>query len=153
MSEIFHIGTTSRRNAHSGQWTSRRRISNPPATNSNMTTIPCYVRTLRRQWGFTQKELADLIGRGGHERVADVELAKATPNAAEILTYSLLFGLPPADIFPALYEGVEERLIQAAYALDEDLKAEDTQRARNIRKLLKVALDRATGKARNPIKQ
>lgn len=118
-----------------------------------MTTIPCYVRTLRRQWGFTQKELAGLIGRGGHERVADVELARATPNAAEILTYSLLFGAPPADIFPALYERVEERLIQAAYSLDEALKVEDTQRARSIRKLLKEALDRATGKARNPIKQ
>lgn len=117
-----------------------------------MNTIPCYLRTHRRQWGLKQKELARLVGRG-HERVADVELAKAEPNAAEILAYSVLFGAAPADLFPALYEKVEERLIEAAYCLDEALKGEASPRAQRIRQLLRAALDRATGKARNPVRQ
>lgn len=117
-----------------------------------MTTIPCYLRTHRRQWGFTQRELARLIGRGGPERVSDVERAKARPNAAEILAYSVLFGESPGDLFPALYEGVEERLIEAAYALDEDLKDDPSERTKRIRKLLRQALARTTGKASNPVR-
>lgn len=118
-----------------------------------MTTTPCYLRTHRRQWGFTQRELARLIGRGGPERVSDVERTKARPNAAEILAYSVLFGVPPGDIFPALYEGVEERLIEAAYSLDEELKDDPAERTRRVRKLLRQALARATGKAPNPVRQ
>jgi len=117
-----------------------------------MTTTPCYLRTHRRQWGLTQKELARLIGRKGHERVAGVERAKALPNAAEILAYSVLFGVKPADLFSAFYEGVEERLIEAAYSLDEDLREDTSQRATRIRKLLREALARATGKAPNPVR-
>jgi len=103
-------------------------------------------------YGFTQEELAGLIGRGGRERVSGVERAKAQPNAAEILAYSILFGLSPAELFPAYYDLVEESLIERAYALDERLLEVKTKEARNKRQLLRGALGRATGKARNPFR-
>lgn len=116
-----------------------------------MTTIPCYLRTQRRMYGFTQEELAGLIGRGGRERVSGVERALAQPNAAEILAYSVLFGLKPAELFPAFYDQVEEKLIEAAYALDEQTIETKPKDAKRKRDLLRAALARATGKAPNPV--
>lgn len=117
-----------------------------------MTKIPCYLRTLRREWGLTQKELAGLMPRGSRARVSSVEGAKAQPNAAEILAYSLLFGMPPAEIFPAFYESVEGALIAHAYALDERLPLDHSTRTAQKRRLLRQALARATKNARNPLR-
>lgn len=117
-----------------------------------MTKIPCYLRTFRREWGLTQEELAGLMLRGGRARVSDVERAKASPNAAEILAYSLLFGISPAEIFPDFYEAVEEGLIERAYALDERLPDDQLRKTEQKRRLLRAALARATGKVPNPLR-
>jgi transcriptional regulator with XRE-family HTH domain len=117
-----------------------------------MTTIPCYLRTLRRERGMTQEELARLVEASGYQRVSYVERGLASPNAREILAYCVLFGLAPAAIFPALYDEVEESLIASAYELDEELERDSSQRATQIRELLHAALARATGKARNPMR-
>jgi transcriptional regulator with XRE-family HTH domain len=115
-----------------------------------MSTIPCYLRTLRREWGLTQEELARLIHGSRRQRVSGVERMKMPPKAAEILAYSVLFGLPPGDIFPAFYGEVEETLIARAYEFDEALATDASRRAERKRKLLRSALDRATGKRLNP---
>ena len=119
-----------------------------------MTKIPCYLRTLRREWGMSQKELAGLMLRGDRYRVSCVERNLAPPNAAEILAYSVLFGMPPAELFPAFYDEVEEALIERAYALDEALEQlkDDSYWTARKRKLLRFALDRATGKKPNPLR-
>ena len=118
-----------------------------------MTKIPCYLRTLRREWGMSQKELAGLMLRGDRNRVSRVERNLAPPNAAEIVAYSVLFGMPPAQLFPAFYDEVEERLIERAYALDNNLELleDDSYLTARRRKLLRDALDRATGKKPNPL--
>lgn len=117
-----------------------------------MIKIPCYLRTQRRQWGLSQEELAGLVGRGGRNRVSDVERALASPNAAEILAYSLLFGFSPAELFPGYYQAVEAALIERAYQLDEKLLDDRSLEADRKRTVLRAALDRATGKARNPLR-
>lgn len=117
-----------------------------------MTKIPCYLRTLRREWGMTQKELAELMLRGGRARVSGVERNLVSPNAAEIVAYSLLFGMPPAEIFPAFYDHVEEALIAKAYVFHEVLSDDQSSVAARKRKLFQGALARATGQARNPLR-
>lgn len=101
---------------------------------------------------MTQKELAGLMLRGDRVRVSGVERNLVSPNAAEIVAYSLLFGLPPAEIFPAFYDHVEEALIACAYALDEELGDDPSSVVERKRKLLQGALARATGRARNPLR-
>ena len=101
---------------------------------------------------MTQEELSGLMLRGGRGRVSGVERALASPNAAEILAYSLLFGMPPADLFPAFYETVEEGLIERAYALDERLSDDNSMMTYHKRRLLREALARATGKTSNPLR-
>jgi transcriptional regulator with XRE-family HTH domain len=128
-------------------------FSNPPSPKNIMTKIPCYLRTLRREWGMSQKELAGLMLRGDRSRVSGVERNLVAPNAAEIVAYSVLFGMPPAELFPAFYDQVEEGLIERAYALDEHLQRQkDTYWTARKRKLLRFALDRATGKKPNPLR-
>ncbi len=117
-----------------------------------MTKIPCYLRTFRREWGMSQKELAGLMLRGDRTRVSGVERNLVAPNAGEIVAYSLLFGFPPAEIFPAFYESVEENLIARAYALDEEISDDLSRVGERKRKLLQSALERATGQADNPLR-
>lgn len=112
--------------------------------------IPCYLRTLRREWGLTQEELAGLLPNGSRARVSDVELAKAQPNAEEILAYSLIFGMPAGEIFPAAYYAIEEEVVRRAYKLDETLREDGSHWTRQKKRLLRALLDRATGKAPNP---
>lgn len=117
-----------------------------------MTKISCYLRTLRREWGLSQNDLARLVPRGTCRRVSGVERSLVRPNAEEILAYSLLFGVPPAELFPYFYDGVEEHLIERAYKLDDQLLDEGKKDRVKTRRLLRAALHRATGRARNPLK-
>lgn len=116
-----------------------------------MTKVPCYLRTLRREWGMTQGEVAFLVGRGDRNRVSDVELANAKPNAGEILAYALIFGFPAREIFPAFYAEREEAIIRQAYLWDEKLKNDPSLVALKKRKLIGEMLARATGKETNPL--
>lgn len=102
---------------------------------------------------MSQKELAGLMLRGDRNRVSRVERNLAPPNAAEIVAYSVLFGMPPAELFPAFYDEIEERLIERAYTLDESLEQLEDVSYLTTRKrqLLRHALDRATGKKPNPL--
>ena len=98
--------------------------------------VPCYVRSLRRRWGLTQKEVATVVGGGGRNRVSRVERDLSLPDAREILAYSLLFGARPARIFPRIYCKLEERLMQGAYRLDQRLERRRSPEALRKRQLL-----------------
>ena len=117
-----------------------------------MTKLSCYLRTLRKEWNLSQQDLARLTPRGYRERVSGVERGLIQPNAGEILAYSLLFGLPPAEIFPYFYDGVEEHLIEKAYHLDDRLHDAGISQKSRERSLLRSALGRATGRAHNPLR-
>lgn len=111
------------------------------------TKIQCYLRTLRREWGLTQAEVAFLVGRGDRNRVSGVERGEARPNAGEILAYELIFGSPPRAIFPTYHEQLEEALVRRAYKLHQRLEKDPSKEAQRKRKLLEKILARATGKA------
>lgn len=50
------------------------------------------LRTLRKNWGYTLKELGDRLGVH-HTYVSQLEMGKSTPNAAMILKIADLFGV------------------------------------------------------------
>jgi hypothetical protein len=79
--------------------------------------VHCYLHTLRREWGLTQGELASLLPRGDRNRVSRVERALSSPNAAEMIAFSLAFGLPAKAIFRKLSEDTVEILMRGAYRL------------------------------------
>jgi DNA-binding XRE family transcriptional regulator len=69
--------------------------------------VPCYLRTLRREWGLTQKELATLVPGVKRVRVSKVERGKRVPKSTELLAYALIFDRRPEAIFPTLSQDIE----------------------------------------------
>ena len=84
--------------------------------------VHCYLRTLRNEWGLTQKELASLLPKGDRNRVSFVERGIIPPNAGEILAYSLIFGLSGQAIFRRLSSETDEAVMQGAYRLYRSLE-------------------------------
>jgi transcriptional regulator with XRE-family HTH domain len=88
--------------------------------------VPCYLRTLRKKWGLTQKELASLVPRCRRNRVSDVERGKIPPRASELLAYALIFGFPPQAIFRKYAEEIEDAVMRGAAELDRRLADDDS---------------------------
>ena len=105
--------------------------------------VACYLRTLRIEWGLTQKELSSLLPKGDRDRVRSVELGRAPPNAAEILAYPLIFGLPAGKIFPKFSEDTAETVMQRAYRLSRRLEGDASPKAGHKRELLERLRARA----------
>ena len=103
----------------------------------------CYLRTHRRVWGLTQRELASLMGFVSAAHVSRLENGKRAPTVGSALACQVLFGIPPAAMFPHAYEAVEERVIRDVY--ERHLALADTTSPSEIRKreLYSLALQRA----------
>ncbi len=92
--------------------------------------VPCYLRTLRREAGLTQEELANLVPGCRKARVSAVERGNAIPNATELLAYSFIFGRPPQAIFSRYVEEIEDAAMRSALRLHEQLESDASPRAR-----------------------
>jgi transcriptional regulator with XRE-family HTH domain len=104
----------------------------------------CYLRTQRRVWGLTQKELAKLLGFRSQGHMADVENSKRAPTVRSALACQVLFGIPPAAMFPHLFDRVEDRVIRDVYERHEALSDTTSPKGLRKRELFSQALERAT---------
>jgi len=91
--------------------------------------VPCYLRTLRKKWGLTQKELASLVPHCRRNRVSDVERGKILPRASELLAYALIFGFPSQAIFRKYAEDIEDAVMRVAAEFDRRLTDDDSPSA------------------------
>lgn len=105
--------------------------------------VQCYLRTLRLQWGLTQKELASLLPKGSRNRVSFVERGLVPPNAGEILAYRLIFGVGSHAVFRKVSEEVDEVVLQRVYRLYESLEGNNLPKAVRKRELIDQILARA----------
>ena len=105
--------------------------------------VLCYLRTHRRVWGLTQRELASLLGFQSAAHISRIENGKRAPTVESALACQVLFGIPPADMFPHAYEAVEERVIRDVY--ERHLALAETTSPSELRKreLFSLALQRA----------
>jgi transcriptional regulator with XRE-family HTH domain len=71
---------------------------------------PCALRTHRRTWGLSQRELAGLLGMESRTHVSRIEHGKRTPTMETALACSTLFGVSLGELFPQLAIEIEERL-------------------------------------------
>ena len=108
-----------------------------------MSKINCYLRTHRRQWGLSQKELSFLLGLRDRSHVSRLELTTDKPPVKVALGCEILFGFPAKAIFPKLYANIEDSLMRRAFVLHQRLKREDSKLARTKTALLEDALRRA----------
>src|SRR6266852_9657349 len=93
-----------------------------PGRHTMAQRLKTYLRTFRRRWGLTQRELAFLIGLKSGTTVSRLEQLKRLPNLAAALACLIVFDIAPFEIFPGLFSEVRDRVIVRANQLYEELQ-------------------------------
>lgn len=84
-----------------------------------------YLRAHRREAGFSQRELGNLIGRGSGQ-VSRHERATSVPPLAAALAYELIFQVPVSVIFIGLHEAIKQDIENKLRRLEEELGNRET---------------------------
>jgi transcriptional regulator with XRE-family HTH domain len=101
-----------------------------------------YLRTHRRRWQLTQAELGFLFGYE-QSTIARLEGDEHALTLDVAYACELIFGVESTDIFPSLFERVEERVAHRVRKLMEQLsEAEAANLASPKLELLRGALGR-----------
>lgn len=112
--------------------------------------VQSYLRTERRKWALTQKELTFLLGRKSPTHTSRLEQGKRIPSADALLACEILFGIHPRILFPKLYADVEEQVLARASTLYEQLEQEGSLPAQRKKEFLSAALKRAITRLNQP---
>jgi transcriptional regulator with XRE-family HTH domain len=76
-----------------------------------------YLRMFRKRSGFTQQEIAFLIGCNHHHKISRYERGTRTPHLRTALAYQIIFQMTADDLFGAVFERVERDMRQRAKEL------------------------------------
>jgi transcriptional regulator with XRE-family HTH domain len=106
---------------------------------------PPALRTYRRSWGLSQRELAELLGFGDRTAVSRIEHGKRVPLLQTALACSALFDASLDELFPQLYFDIEEKLHDKVAHLVEDAAQPTTLAAVRKQELFSRALARTHG--------
>jgi len=85
-------------------------------------SIACRLRTLRKNSGFSQIELAQLLGFLSEVPVSRHERSEAVPNLLTALAYEVIFRVQVSELFPGLYNAVESVIEERLAILEEELQ-------------------------------
>ncbi len=113
------------------------------------TSALCYLRTHRRKWGLTQKDLARLIGTVGCTQLSRYENSKRAPKIEVALACQVIFGVIPSIMFLNTYASIEEEVMRNMARMDEALSNTTSLTGLRKRELFALALGRAIAKHRN----
>ena len=102
-----------------------------------------YLKTHRRLWALTQRELGKLTGLT-RQAISHYEHQMMLPSFEIALRLEIIFGKTPGYLFPALYERVEEAVMREAAALRETLEGVGDTASRKKIELLDAMMKRAT---------
>ena len=108
--------------------------------------VLCYLRTHRRLWGLTQRELVSLIGFGSATYISRIEHGKRAPKFEVALACQVIFGIPPQAMFPHVYTLVEDRVMWNIYQLHSALEKTTSLSGLRKRELCELVLQRAVSK-------
>jgi DNA-binding XRE family transcriptional regulator len=101
-----------------------------------------YLRPLRRRWGFTQGELAFLIGYETGKSISRIEALKQTPTLNAALSCAVIFNAAPVKLFPGTLSEAEQLVFARASELYDELQGDPSKTARIKLDFLEVLLAR-----------
>jgi transcriptional regulator with XRE-family HTH domain len=81
-----------------------------------------YLRTHRKRAGFTETELAQLLGCKSAAKVSRYERFERLPSLKTALAYQAILGVPVAKLFAGMYEQVEKEASKRAKELARKLE-------------------------------
>src|SRR5712691_12432027 len=91
-------------------------------TKKRKKRLGCYVRPYRLRWGFSQRELAFILGDRDRNFISYLESQKRQPKLKDSVALCVLFGMEAHDLFPALCAEIEDCALTRAYDLYERLQ-------------------------------
>lgn len=78
--------------------------------------IAIYLRTYRKRSGLTQSEVARLLGLESGQLVSRYERLDRNPSLETVLGCQVLFDVLPHELYPGLYQKVENLTRQRIHA-------------------------------------
>ena len=94
-----------------------------------------YLRTYRRRSGFSQREIAHLLGASSGEKVSRYESFARNPSVVTVFAYEIIFNQPAREIFAGVYDAVRDNVRTRAKRMEKMLAASLADDSRAARKL------------------
>ena len=79
--------------------------------------LETYLRTYRRQAGFSQKEIAYLLGWHSASKISRFEHCRITPNLQTAFSCEVIFHVPVQQLFAGVFLKVEQKTNRRAQLL------------------------------------
>ena len=80
-----------------------------------------YLRTYRKRAGFSQDEVAVLLGCQSGTKISRYERLNRKPSLETAFAYEAVFGAPSRELFAGAFEKVEEKIKRRAQLLSRKL--------------------------------
>lgn len=106
--------------------------------------LPNYLRTHRKRWALSQKQLVHLLGFETCSPVSKYERNLTLPSLKTALACELVFGEPARALFPGAYREVEEEVMRRALVLYERVEHRSDLKGLRQHELIMDMLARAT---------
>jgi transcriptional regulator with XRE-family HTH domain len=106
-----------------------------------------YLRPVRRRWGFTQRELAFLIGYKTGKSISGIEGLKQTPTIEAAFACAVIFNTAPLKLFPGMLSDVERAVLGRAERLYEELQGDPSKTTRFKLDFLEALVNRLQNKS------
>jgi transcriptional regulator with XRE-family HTH domain len=105
--------------------------------------LKTYLRTFRRRWGLTQKELAFLIGAESPTTISRIEQLKRVPSLAASLACLVVFDATEYEMFPGLLADIRDGVLARAGELYNELQGDPSPATRAKLDFLEKVLARS----------
>ena len=94
-----------------------------------VTALNNYLRMYRKRGGFTQKELAFLLGCTHRSKTSRYELGVRLPTLETVIGLEVILGARLAQLFAGTYTKVREKIRSRAQELSREFDAKPTTEA------------------------
>jgi transcriptional regulator with XRE-family HTH domain len=113
--------------------------------------LPNYLRAYRKRAGFSQADMAFLLGCLSSAKVSRYEHFSRQPNLRTVFIYEVVFQVPARVLFAGMFRDVERATIRRAQALARKLNTAkpDSLTARRLQALKAIAA-RSGGEINEP---
>jgi DNA-binding XRE family transcriptional regulator len=108
-----------------------------------------YLRPVRRRWGFTQAELAFLLGCKTGKSISRLEALKQTPTLGVALSCAIIFNTAPVRLFPGAIFEAEQLLVARVRELYDQLQGDSSKATRVKLDFLEALLARLEQRRRD----
>lgn len=91
--------------------------------------LPHYLRSHRKRLGFSQGELAFLLGCRTGAKVSHYERFARTPNLETMFAYAVIFQMHGRELFAGVFESAQVKTCRRARLLIEQLSSRESDPA------------------------